>query len=494
MYPDGASDEQVESFIHNLIDKLLIRHCCTIFVGGDVSHSFRLASMFYKELSHQLVGLGFLSNVYAILGNHELWEFQSLDECQKAYQEMLKPLKIKLLCNEEIDLGPYLLIGGTGFAGCNKYQNANLGQYRQALNRHQETEESAKWREIYLEWVEKARQKNKQLVVLTHNPIWDWMGETFHGDENCIYFTGHTHHELLFHDNEHNIHIFADNQIGYKQKKIQLKEAQLYYCANPFSRYDDGIYEIGADEYSDFCNYADMGVQGTGEIKRIMRTAGCKFYMVLRSGYYGFFLISNKFSYICAGGRVKQQSVRHEIEYYYANFETMVSIYVSGLAPYRKIQEQISEYVKSFGGVGKIHGCIVDIDFFNHIMLNPYDNSLTIYNSPRLGSIWPYSSVEELLEEEESELLEDYKKVGSSKLLALNLKINDWDDIDDFLEVHTDEGMYALSQKVQQLQRLFSCKVLRMWDDRLLSKANEGKILQIGEITETLEVEEEPET
>ena len=39
----------------------------------------------------------------------------------------------------------------------------------------------------------------------------------------------------------------------------------------------------------------------------------------------------------------------------------------------------ISKVIKSIGGDGSIHGCIVDIDYYNHIYINPVDGKITPY-------------------------------------------------------------------------------------------------------------------
>jgi len=278
-YPDGATDKQIKNYIKEFVANVLTsefkKESSCVFVGGDVSHSFQLSTLFYTELRTQLNALaeegdiwGHIrpTRVYAVLGNHELWDFPTIEECQNAYKKMLEPLNITLLCNEgalfcfrrpqrylswddekkrsvseDIDSekepdafdraligsGNMVIVGGTGFAEFNEKYNADTGFYRHVLNRQQEIAESEKWRKVYAIGLEKARQIRGQLIVLTHNPMQDWMGTNFEGDPNCIYFSGHNHNNFLYHNDERNVHIYANNQIGYKHKGAKLKK--LFY-------------------------------------------------------------------------------------------------------------------------------------------------------------------------------------------------------------------------------------------------------------------------
>lgn len=65
--------------------------------------------------------------------------------------------------------------------------------------------------------------------------------------------------------------------------------------------------------------------------------------------------------------------------------------------PYRDALKRISDEVKRFGGDGNIHGSIVDIDFFNHIYLSPYNGNILPYFAYDVTCPVDYKSVQELL-------------------------------------------------------------------------------------------------
>lgn len=519
-YPTGATDIQIKNYIKELVENMFTvefrKNGRFLFIGGDVSSSFQLSTIFYTELHGQLNKLGEKIDewggkrdfrVYAVLGNHELWDFDTLEECQKAYKTMLESLDITLLCNDVmlfqfmrprryiagnnekkeytaeyidpqkepsayskalIGKGNMIIIGGIGFAEFNEKYNAEAGLYRNTITLQREIEESEKWRNCYQIGLEKTREIRGQLIVLTHFPMQDWMGQMFTGNENCIYFSGHNHNNFLYHNDDRNIHIFANNQIGYKHKKIKLRKASLYSKGNPFASYSDGVHEINSFDYLEFYSYVNERVCGNGIVERMIEKNECNFYMIKKSGYYGFFLISDNSSYICEGGRVKKLSSNNEIGYYYDNFDAMVDIYIEGLSPYRRDQEKIARAVREIGGDGTIHGCIIDIDFTNHIMFNPFDGSMSYYYSPEFGKVQVYSSIDKLLKLHAPLLLNKYIK-ASNKLFPVCQKEKSITS-EKLEDVDRKGGAYGLSEKVQQIQRLFSCKVLRDWNDAVLEK------------------------
>ena len=127
-FPDGATDSEIEDYVKEFVDNMLTdgfrKNGRYLLIGGDVSHSFKLSSIFYTELRSQLDAMDENRHyVYAVLGNHELWDFRTLEECQKAYRKMLDPLRITLLCNE----GTYIMFRPPmRFTGWEKKEKTSL--------------------------------------------------------------------------------------------------------------------------------------------------------------------------------------------------------------------------------------------------------------------------------------------------------------------------------------------------------------------------------
>ena len=88
----------------------------------------------------------------------------------------------------------------------------------------------------------------------------------------------------------------------------------------------------------------------------------------------------------------------------------MVKAYIKMFKPYRYAQERISKAIKSFGGDGRIHGYIIDVSFYSHVMINPNDGKITYYYSPAFGLASEYNTIVELLENHNPEMADRYKK------------------------------------------------------------------------------------
>ena len=145
----------------------------------------------------------------------------------------------------------------------------------------------------------------------------------------------------------------------------------------------------------------------------------------------------------------------------------MIKKYICVLSPYRNAQEQIAKSVKAFGGNGKIHGYIIDIDFFNHIMLNPADGSLTYYYSPMFGAVEIHNDLMSLLDSHNRSLADQYRKQLKLPDGALipQTRINVTGEI---INIDIKNSVYANSNRMNQLQRLFDKKILRDWNEELL--------------------------
>ena len=515
-FKNGATDEQIEMYIRKLVKGLFSEQLTSdilnynrpkVLFGGDISAIFEIAKIFYTEFVNfwerieeqlEIRNPSRRGCIYAVLGNHEFWDFSNVKDCRIAYGNLFKELNINFLDNKidwlgtptfpsKMEKGKYvkvnkekepklyeeqmlrihntIIVGGTGFAGKNFEFNANNGVYRGTLTREEEIEETNKWNDVYNKACEIAKDTDFTLIVLTHNPYSDWCNEQ-PITNNCVYFYGHNHRNYVEHNDERNIHIFADNQIGYDKSKIELKKAYIYKRSNPFAGYSDGCCEVTSREYARFYDYCGEFI-GVGTIDLQVNKYNAKLYMIKKDEIYGFFLHSPKSTYMCAGGSLRKIGNSGYFEIVNDNFNDMVNIYLKIFSPYRRELEKISSFVKKFGGSGKMHGCIVDIDFFNHIQFNPYDASITYYYSPFFGLAQTYESLPLLLENQNPALLQQYNdlKMNEEKL---TVKKEDLALSREMEYIEYSNSLYPTSRRFYQIQRLFDKGILRDWDDNLL--------------------------
>ena len=65
--------------------------------------------------------------------------------------------------------------------------------------------------------------------------------------------SGHTHRNYFYDDGEYRI--YADNQIGYRERTPHLKYFYLDDTYDIFVDHDNGIYEITREQYIDFLSW-----------------------------------------------------------------------------------------------------------------------------------------------------------------------------------------------------------------------------------------------
>lgn len=459
-------------------------------LGGFEESAYKSA----KRHQHQYV--------YSIMGNHELWDFDSYDACESAYMGLFDELGIIFLNDKIRPLGRFkqplgfdldhetkkittrllkreedqktydkllfymeniIVVGGLGFAASNSSFNANQGIYGVAVSRDEEIERCEQWRKPFAEAVRIAKRYHSSLVVLTHNPISDWRTQEV-DCSNCFVFSGHTHSNIAY-AGENNTFIFADNQVGYSGKRFKFKRAVLYLPRNPFASDPDGFRQITCEEYKEYYSYVREPLPGTGIIERHIKLYNAKLYVLKQDGYVGFFLTSPNGVYICNGGHIRKIGEPEPLDRYMENFMAVINKYITVLSPLRRIQERLAAYVKSFGGTGRIHGTIVDINFENHVMINTSDGTLTFYNSPVFGLVKTYPDIGTLLHVHCPGLEAAYLKVGNSQLVPLKKELSDTKSSYEHVDIKNSQ--YAVSRRVNALQRLFDKHILRDWNPRL---------------------------
>lgn len=475
-------EDKIQELIKQVPDKE-----CTLLIAGDVSDDIRLMQLFCHELVHQWDG-----QIIVVLGNHELWdehcEFtDSVDTIIGNYKESCKRRNLSILENELLlnykgvkwatlseteilestteelkricNKSLFLVLGGIGFSGCNPLYNANMGLYRDKLTREEEKSRSDRFRKIHdklLSCISETR-----LIVLTHTPPEDW---TTSGTlcPNWIYVSGHTHHNR-FQFNENESCIIADNQIGYKRRKWILKsfEYERLMRYDPLAYLPDGIHEITAEQYKDYNRCSGISMY---DFKR-----PGKIYALKRSGIYMFVYENRKIDILAGGGL---RTADHTKQYYYDNMPLYVSQIKKLFTPYYHALSQISDGVRQIGGKGIIHGSIVDIDFYNHLFLDPFDGKVKPYFALDMVNKEFYNDIFQMIEQ--SPFMYDrelyLRRLGEeenklSKLLPSGKETT----LAKVPEIVLDTEMYEPSRQMRAIQYVLEQNVIRTWRDEILT-------------------------
>jgi hypothetical protein len=333
-------------------------------------------------------------------------------------------------------------------------------------------------------------------------------------------------HQALFNDN------YANNNYAYSKwkdvdgsDKRVIRQFLNHNTINTdfdVNKYDNGIFEITVDDYFTF---AKKHVEFM--FRPIFRNT--KYVKLLKhDNYFMFISVSPKGKYSLLHG-ARLHALSYSLEYYYdkmkkyAETVTMrfskywdalkiISQQVKSLRPDKKsLRVKYSKYLEecklkgipkkeqqSFNTwcdicdynligcnpTGYIHGCIVDIDFYNHIYLNPYDGSITPYYAFSMDDKDVFENVQSLLSVKRPDLLESSSKLidnksGSSDIMMINDTISTslvskYDIISNKTVKEYSRDMYTISNRIKPLKDINDIGWIQVWYDDIL---NENKMM-----------------
>ena len=343
-----------------------------------------------------------------------------------------------------------IFFGGLGFSGYNNEFNANNGIYRNTISREEEIRQSLKIEELYNKVLETLPDKN--VVIFTHAPLDCWC-ESAKYQKDFVYVSGHTHRNLFHDDGE--IRIYADNQIGYYNNDPHLKWFELDNEYDYFSDFSDGIYRITPEDYRLFHRGKNITIAFNREVNIL--------YMLKKNGYYCFIHQSKGGSLTILNGGAKKKLDISDINYYYDHMDEVVAKIKSPLDEYTNIQEKIAREIRNFGGEGTIHGCIIDIDWYNHVYVNPVDLKITGYWAADIVNKIVYPNVPALLKERCPLMYTKYKKLLKSSSRKVPMISKDAKaEISVLSQEYLETDIYRVSREIKKMQKL-SSNILSVW-------------------------------
>lgn len=295
--------------------------------------------------------------------------------------------------------------------------------------------------------------------------------------------------------------------------------------------YDDGIYDITVDDYWSYYKKISDSPR-----PKFTRTHSIKF--IKNSGYFMFVSVAEKgTTCLLQGGSLR--SLKKPLQYYYNRLPEYATTILQKFSKYwdalysiskqiqavafdeeemkKEYEKYISECKKqhcesldfdfwdrykgnAYKFSGKVHGCIVDIDFFNHIYLNPFDGTITPYSALSMYMKYVYKNIPSLIATQRPEMLpafnraieENTDKESSALVLAdskekRTLPVLEKHEIDAYNELVTDTSMYGISNRMKLLQEIYDHGLIVVWYDNVLphyeleEEANQSQSLNIGE-------------
>lgn len=483
-FKNHATEQEIEYYVKTIVDKMIDSMPSEvvgefILIAGDVSSSFKISKIFYQKL----VERNRISSkkIICVLGNHELWNLDrasdnNVDSIVKLYKKMFDELGITFLQNELLVIGDdfeiiteseiesmtedelkkrtlesqLTIFGGIGFSGYNPDFNASKLIYFDAVPTLEEDKKlTNKFNSLYTKL--KDCLSNRKIIILTHHPKQDWSTDNY--NSNWIYINGHTHKNVY--EKNSDKQLYADNQVGYFNEDVRLKRIDYSLKCNIFNDYEDGIHLISLEQYLLF--YRKMGYSISCKLQG-------ELYLLKKNDILMFVYKNDKGNlYIMNGGRQNRLNYK-DIEYYFNNMDNYSIIIKEGTKSYYEYINQLSDYIKSIGGSGNVHGTIVDIDFYNHVYVNIYDGKITPYWAASMDYKIVYPSFQELLSNHCPKMLENMNS-NKNKLVVMKNEL-----ISSGGEFYEDTKIYRESRMMKKIQYLIDDNIIRVWNDNLLEE------------------------
>lgn len=454
-----------------------------LLIAGDVSSDFNIFRLFVECLS---AAKSSQCVVVFTLGNHDLWGIggKTFSEITEIYRELIEKHGMYLLQNgilyqtdyriwenpsasvrtipyedlcrktdmqltDDLRKARYVIFGGLGFSGKNETFNANQGIYLDVVTREEEIKESEKFAHLYDRLLPILTTKNA--IIMTHTPKSDW-SENGECDGNLVFVNGHTHKNQFYDDGYYRL--YADNQIGYSNNNPHLKSLLLDGDYDYFSDYDDGIYPITGEQYCDF--YRGKNIMMTF-------TRDYPVTMLKKRGYYCFLVQTEKGVLSILNGGSMKHLPGNSVQYFYDNMDTVIDNISTPLMKYTEYQKGVSDEIKKIGGDGTIHGCIIDIDFFNHVYVNPIDKKLTAYYAPKdIIDKTVYPTIASLLKDQCPKLYQTYESLMLAEGQP-NALIQQQNGLTRPAKYWSTD-IYEASRVIKKMQKIFT-NILTVWAD-----------------------------
>lgn len=393
--------------------------------------------------------------VYVVLGNHECWEFSTVEEAVDKYRPALQKLGFTLLHNEYVVLDCCVLYGGPGGLKYEQVHSAGL-IFKEGDNSAEEARQTDLFEAGYRQAKQVADSLGLPLVCASHYPGQSCLEHGY--EKDVIYFNGHTHH------NGYELQTttaYFDNQVGRFKRDFEFKTVWIRDTVNPFYELGDGVHEISVDDYILYERYRH---ERQREGKRLRKYD--KMYCIKSCNYYGFFCTGKTGTFVVSGFTVRKVLDTSDIGFIYSKFDLLLNRYLELLNPLMQHMKQMSEYMQGIGWSGRIHGMIIDIDFYHHVMVNPVTGQSQCYFSQAFGLLKKIDTVEALADsfaKNSPELLTTLDKVDTSLILQTEISVDHEMEV-----VPTSGGSYSASRRIYKLQRIFETNTLREFDLSLL--------------------------
>ena len=222
--------------------------------------------------------------------------------------------------------------------------------------------------------------------------------------------------------------------------------------------YDDGIYDISVDDYWTYLrDKTDTFLK-----PRFPWTKSIKF--LKHDGFLMFISVSHNGNYcLLRGGSLRK--LDKPLNYYYDNLASYGNSVLATFSAYWDAIFGLAEFISKVTGQehARVHGCIVDIDFHNHVYLGS-DGKLKFYYAPMMGAQVFYPDFHALISAQLPEML---PALQSAKVPACFNNNNALNGTRSLITLNYGADMYDFSGYMKGLQPVREHHLIALWDDAL---------------------------
>ena len=456
---DRPSTESIQSYCQSAVNKLsasikpdLSNDIIFIF-GGDISHDKEVILAFFQAFGKSMKQFKSEANqVFAFLvpGNHE----KMIEDLPNTYSKLKKSGIIVL--DRQIAIN-----NGTSF---------EIKKLRETDNIFSEATEARRKKII--------KEYGGRIFAILGTPFDDEilfpMMEIFDVTEKSliIYVThfestlrlsrpgffwiyGHTHRNYRNTAES----TYADNQNWKISDDFKWKRLLFEPPSDPFASLEEGIHDITPKDLDQFYLFKNINAFASRQIGKLS--------LVKRDEYYMFFEQTNKSLFVLNG--YSKKAAERPIEYYFNNLSGYIRLMKDFVSDYSKRLIDISAYIQKLGGIGKIHGAVIDVCDSLHIFVDPLENRTFRYSEIRSPQkeITVYQSFEEAINSLSKTRKEIKRKLSKAKhVMPIEL---DYLATANEIEWFKQLGLRKISIAIESFTNLQS-KIIRTWNGEILSR------------------------
>ena len=300
-----------------------------------------------------------------------------------------------------------------------------------------------------------------------------------------------------------------------------LNKVKKEYINTGFSVWDmaDGIYDITIDDYWTYYRNNIKKNSFIDDFQRPNFSEVLYVKLIKNSGFIMFASVSEKGSICILDGGTRNKITR-PLEFYYEKLPEYANVVLKNFSEYWKFLSLISKLIDAVKNNNKkmlkeyfdeydllisdkylissdlnsgnqikhnsvknssnssFHGCIIDIDFFNHIFINPFDGTISPYFAKSTVMRYIYKNVQSLLVAKRPDLLHMFNRAIEYKNNSQNnnmissqnnvLSIFNKHQISKKVIKETSTDIYKINLKMVKYQKILDHNLIVFWNEDIL--------------------------